>query len=421
MHVRLSPVAKVDERSDHGLVGREGRLREPTAIDVTEEIVLGPHGAVEEGLIQTRLDADLGRAVLDDEGGKHERGEHVANAHVTLLAEGRPTPATLSGPVRSGNHFQLPDGRVAFRTLQSIRIKVTAPIRQHPAGEMGAEEAPEGSPPPSPAFRRVDIERVGRAARHIVRDRAACEEPLEVRLDDEPFAVIMRTPGTDRELVAGFLFAEQVIRSADDLAAIDILPASTGVAGTVAHVRTTAGRAAEGVAARRRQVAQTSSCGMCGRPTIESIGANLPPIRTEWVVTPEAVFALPERLRATQKVFDETGGLHAAGLFDLDGALVESREDVGRHNAVDKVVGGLLLERRLPLSTHVLFVSGRTSFEIVQKAHLAGIPLVASVSAPSTLAIDLAAEAGITLVGFVRGETFNVYTHGSRVGGAGAA
>ena len=298
---------------------------------------------------------------------------------------------------------------------------MTALVRQHAAADGRIDEALQGGLSRSPAFRHVEIERVGRVDRQAITDRAACEEPLEVRLDDEPFAVVMRTPGADEELVAGFLLAEQIIRSADDLATIQILPASNDAAGTIASVTLAAGRRREDAARRRRQVAQTSSCGMCGRPTIDSIGVDLPAIGAEWVVTLEAVLALPDRLRMTQKAFDETGGLHAAGLFDLAGTLVESREDVGRHNAVDKVVGHMLLERRLPLSMHVLFVSGRTSFEIVQKAHLAGIPLVASVSAPSTLAIDLAARAGITLVGFVRGETFNVYTHGSRISRAGTA
>jgi FdhD protein len=154
---------------------------------------------------------------------------------------------------------------------------------------------------------------------------------------------------------------------------------------------------------------------MCGRLSIESLRSDAPPIRTRWAVSAATLVTLPDRLRAAQRVFDETGGLHAAGLFSSDGRLEGMAEDVGRHNAVDKVVGRMLMQDRLPLSEHLLFVSGRTSFEIVQKAFLAGIPLVAAVSAPSSLAIELAQDSGVTLVGFLRGTSFNIYAHPERV------
>jgi FdhD protein len=167
--------------------------------------------------------------------------------------------------------------------------------------------------------------------------------------------------------------------------------------------------------AGRRQVMTNSSCGLCGRSSIDSLRTEGPPIAAAWVVQRSVVSGLPDALRAGQRTFDATGGLHAAGLFSAAGRLDDLAEDVGRHNAVDKVVGRRLMREALPATDRVLFVSGRTSFEIVQKAFLAGIPVLVSVSAPSTLAIDLAEECGITLVGFVRGDNFNVYSHPDRV------
>jgi FdhD protein len=268
------------------------------------------------------------------------------------------------------------------------------------------------------AFNAVDVWRVrnGRSTPDV--DRAATEEPLEIRLHGRPFTVIMRTPGADRELAAGFLLAEGVLASTDDL-------------GTIAHC-TDAGAdhpenilnvtllnasadALEGVLAGRRLVTMSSACGMCGRQTIASLRRELPPLASAWTVAHDALVAMPDRLRAAQAVFGETGGLHAAGLFTRDGALDQAAEDVGRHNAVDKVIGRMVMREAVPISDRILFVSGRTSFEIVQKAFLAGIPIVASVSAPSSLAIALAADAGVTLIGFVRGASFNIYTHRSRV------
>jgi FdhD protein len=270
----------------------------------------------------------------------------------------------------------------------------------------------------SEALRSVGVTRVRSGVRAAESDLAATEEPLELRLHGHPFAVIMRTPGADRELAAGFLLAERVITGADGL-------------GTIAHCTdpaadhpenvvdvTLANGSAEAIArllAGRRQVTTNSACGMCGRRTIESLAADAAPIGAAWTVTASTIVALPARLRARQAVFDETGGLHAAGLFSRDGGFVDVAEDVGRHNAVDKIVGRMLMRDVLPLSDHLLCVSGRTSFEIVQKAIFAGIPIVAAVSAPSSLAIELAQEYGVTLVGFIRGDGFNIYAHPWRV------
>jgi FdhD protein len=268
------------------------------------------------------------------------------------------------------------------------------------------------------AFRAVDVTRVRAGARLEACDRAATEEPLEIRLHGRPFAVVMRTPGADRELAAGFLLSEGVLRSADELGTIaHCTDADAEHPENVINV-TLAGGSAESLArllASRRQVTMNSSCGLCGRLTIESLRADAPPLGGGWTLPAAVLAGLPDRLRAVQAVFEETGGLHAAGLFSPDGELVTSAEDVGRHNAVDKIVGRMLMREELPLSRAVLFVSGRTSYEIVQKAFLAGIPVVGAVSAPSTLAIDLARDTGMTLVGFVRDGGFNVYAHEERI------
>lgn len=269
------------------------------------------------------------------------------------------------------------------------------------------------------ALKKVEIVRVHEGTRTSDVDRAAAEEPLEVRLHGQPFAVIMRTPGADRDLAAGFLLAERVLKSADDLGTIEYCrDPSAAPAENIVNV-TLVGRSAsdlDRLLEQRRKTMIGSSCGLCGRLTIESLKSDVDPLRIEGSIRASVVSALPHRLRDAQAVFEETGGLHAAGLFAFDGTLAAMAEDVGRHNAVDKVVGRMLLEERLPLSRHMLFVSGRTSFEIVQKALIAGVGVVASVSAPSSLAIDLARESGVTLVGFVRGESFNIYANERRIG-----
>lgn len=242
---------------------------------------------------------------------------------------------------------------------------------------------------------------------------------MEVRVNGASFAVIMRTPGHDRDLAAGFLLAEDVIHNADEIGTIEYCADVTDEGRDNTLNVTVTGAAVERLASRlgeRRQVMMTASCGLCGRRTIESLQARVSAVRGEWQVSAEVIASLPDRLRQLQAVFASTGGLHAAGLFDRSGTLQCSAEDVGRHNAVDKIVGRTLLEGKHPLDQSMLLVSGRTSFELVQKALLAGIPLIAAVSAPSSLAIDLAEQAGITLCGFLRPPHFNTYTHPRRIG-----
>lgn len=254
------------------------------------------------------------------------------------------------------------------------------------------------------------------AARQV--DLAAVEEPLEVRLHDRPFAVIMRTPGADRALAAGFLLSEGVVAGAHELGAVEHCrhPRHPEVHNVVnAFLLGEARHRLDERLAGRRHVTANASCGMCGRVSIESLETRLPPLSLETRVSTTFVRGLPDRLRQQQRIFDQTGGLHAAALFTADGRLASSAEDVGRHNAVDKVVGAMLVDDALPLKGHVLVVSGRTSFEIVQKAWVAGIELVCAVSAPSSLAIETAHAAGMTLIGFAREHGFNVYTHPERV------
>jgi FdhD protein len=268
------------------------------------------------------------------------------------------------------------------------------------------------------SFRAVDVLRVRGGELAPAADCAATEEPLEVRLHGEPFAVIMRTPGADLELAAGFLFAERVLTGPEQLGTIEHCgDRSATHPENIVNVTLVGGATSrtERMLADRRQVMTNSSCGLCGRLTIDSLLTEGPPLDQKWSITRSTLATLPDSLRAAQRTFDATGGLHAAGLFAADGRLHDLAEDVGRHNAVDKVIGRALLRESLPLSARVLFVSGRTSYEIVQKTFLAGIPILVSVSAPSTLAIDLAVETGMTLVGFVRGDGFNVYAHPERI------
>jgi FdhD protein len=263
--------------------------------------------------------------------------------------------------------------------------------------------------------RPIRVTRFSQQGRSDRSDVAATEEPMEVRIDGEPFAMIMRTPGADCELTAGFLFAERVILSARDLLSIQRDPQSRNV------IDVRLGEAPRYDLARRgdtkRRVVMNSSCGLCGRVSIESLRVDAPDLFAHWPIPSGVVVGLPDTLRQAQAIFKETGGLHAAGLFDQSGGLKTVAEDVGRHNAVDKIVGRMLLEERVPLSDAILFVSGRTSYEIVQKAFMAGISVVGAVSAPSSLAVELAEEVGVTLLGFVRDSAFNVYSHGQRIQG----
>jgi FdhD protein len=264
----------------------------------------------------------------------------------------------------------------------------------------------------SPEVRHIEVVRADRDRAQPESDRVAVEEPLEVRLEGESFAVLMRTPGADADLVTGFLFHEGVIRSVDDLRRVEATEVPV-----IANVRLSRARAEilPDLLGRRRHAAANSSCGLCGLASLEALAMTTVALTAGWTIEREVVFGLPAALRSAQLTFAETGGLHAAGLFHRDGRLKASAEDVGRHNAVDKLIGRMIVERRLPLETSLLFVSGRTSFEIVQKAYLAGIPLVASVSAPSSLAVELAHKGGMTLLGFVRDARFNIYAHPARV------
>ncbi|MEV4036246.1 formate dehydrogenase accessory sulfurtransferase FdhD [Streptomyces umbrinus] len=256
-------------------------------------------------------------------------------------------------------------------------------------------------------------------------DTLVAEEPLEIRLNGKPLAITMRTPGDDFALAAGFLVSEGVLGRADELQNI-VYCAGATVDGSntynIVDVRTAPGVVIPDITLERN-VYTTSSCGLCGKASLDAVrttarwsiddtaGDTAPPVRLE----PELLASLPDRLRAAQRVFDRTGGLHAAALFTEDGELVDIREDVGRHNAVDKLVGRALQNGSLPLSRTILLVSGRASFELAQKAVMAGIPFLAAVSAPSSLAVDLAAESNLTLVGFLRGTSMNVYAGEHRI------
>lgn len=246
-------------------------------------------------------------------------------------------------------------------------------------------------------------------------DVVVTESPLEIRVEGRSIAVVMRTPGHDRELAAGFLLSEGVISSRQDLFDITTCaeaPADGGV------VEVLLARPEElDMASLTRHVFTSSSCGVCGKASIESAMRSLPPLPApaEPLVDAALLFDLPEKQRAAQPVFAETGGLHASALFDLAGNLLLTREDAGRHNALDKVTGAMLLADRLPLSETILMLSGRTSFELVQKALAARIPVIAAVGAPSSLAIELAQQGGITLCGFLRSGRCNVYTHPERL------
>ncbi len=250
-------------------------------------------------------------------------------------------------------------------------------------------------------------------------DTLAAEEPMEIRVNGRPLTVTMRTPGGDFDLAIGFLVSEGVVHAADDVVSVRYCAGATDDGSNTYNVVDVqlSPRVPPPDASLERSFYTTSSCGLCGKASLEAVRTSSAwsvaedPLR----VTPQLLSALPERLREEQRVFDSTGGLHAAGLFDAEGTLLCLREDVGRHNAVDKVIGYALREGMLPLRESMLMVSGRASFELVQKAVMAGIPLLAAVSAPSSLAVDLADDNGLTLVGFLRGSSMNVYAGTDRI------
>jgi len=276
----------------------------------------------------------------------------------------------------------------------------------------------------SPAHRDVQIDALRDAGNVHRADAIAVEEPLEIRVmrDGLPEAdenggsgrsisVTMRTPGHDADLALGFLHGEGVLREARDV--VDV--GHCGPTGNVIRVTVRADLPLD-LARLQRNFYTTSSCGVCGKASIEAVtAAGVRSIHSDFVVGEAVLRALPESLRAAQVEFAETGGMHAVGLFTSEGELVSSREDVGRHNAMDKLVGAALREGSLPWSQRVVLLSGRASFELLQKAMMAGAPVVAAIGAPSTLAVELAESAGITLVAFLRGGGCNVYCHAGRV------
>jgi FdhD protein len=252
-------------------------------------------------------------------------------------------------------------------------------------------------------------------------DYLAAEEPLEIRIGDQPLSVTMRTPGHDLELAAGFLFTEGLIQHREQIVAIESVEPVTRdqvKRGNVIQAELVE-EAAPDFAKMRRHFFASSSCGICGKASIDALRSRLlSPPNPEFRLQPELLTSLPDVLRSSQDVFQRTGGLHAAALFDSSGGLLVVREDIGRHNAVDKVIGWALLDHRVPLGNAVLLVSGRGGFEIVQKALVAGVPILASVSAPSSLAVQLARELRMTLVGFLRGRRFVIYSGEERIAGA---
>lgn len=249
-------------------------------------------------------------------------------------------------------------------------------------------------------------------------DTLAVEEPLEIRLNGESYLVTMRTPGHDIDLAHGLLYSESVIAERSDVVLARYCAGSGPDGVNTYNVLdvTLATSAHPPAPAARRNVLTTSACGICGTTTIEEVMRESPyPMNAGPDISAALILSAPDRLRQQQRAFDQTGGLHAAGLLGLDSEMICVREDVGRHNAVDKVIGWAIREQLLPLRQMILTVSGRASFELTQKAVLAGIPVLAAVSAPSSLAVELAEEAGLTLVGFIRGESMNVYTHPERI------
>jgi FdhD protein len=291
---------------------------------------------------------------------------------------------------------------VSGRTARRRVLRVTVPAA-------GSGDGGSDGPAPATASARADL--------------LAAEEPLGIRVDGTALTMTMRTPGDDVELAAGFLVGEAIVRGRDDITGMKVCDGTTcghpdhsdGEIGNVVDITLAPGVAVTSGA--RRSFMTTSACGVCGKTSIDDI-CVLPqaPLSADTTIfEPATITSLPDRLREAQRVFSATGGLHAAGLFTQAGGLLVVREDVGRHNAVDKIVGWAVLQDKLPLAGCALLVSGRASFELVQKTVLAGIPLLAAVSAPSSLAAELAEEAGLTLIGFLRGQSMNVYTGAHRV------
>jgi FdhD protein len=247
-------------------------------------------------------------------------------------------------------------------------------------------------------------------------DDLATEEPLEIRIEGQSVAVLMRTPGHDRELAAGFLVTENLVRRADEIFEITVCGENPAGADETNVVNVTLKDPARFDAKQfSRNLFSSSSCGICGKASIEAIAKQFAAIDSEFTVPAQLLLELPARLSGAQKTFQLTGGLHACALFEKDGALVALREDVGRHNALDKLIGHALLENRLPLDRQILLLSGRVSFEMVQKALAAGIAIIAAISAPTSLAVEFARANNQTLIGFLRGKEMNIYAGAERI------
>ncbi|MBI3852774.1 MAG: formate dehydrogenase accessory sulfurtransferase FdhD [Verrucomicrobia bacterium] len=303
------------------------------------------------------------------------------------------TPSPRPSPPRRGR------GRIARTALESV-----VPPKYSPGTKPAVDSA-------AASATKIVRWKAGRATRHT--DQVAREEPLEIRVQGRSVAVTMRTPGHDRELAAGFLLTEGIIRDRHDVVEILHCRAAAAPDNTL-NVFLSASLKVD-FAQLTRHVFATSSCGLCGKASIAAVHQHFPPVKSRLRLAAKTVAGLPAVMREAQRTFAQTGGLHASAVFDAAGNLIVLREDVGRHNALDKVLGHGLLESKLPFDSHILLVSGRTSFEIMQKALAARIPIVAAVSAPSSLAVDFARESGQTLIGFLRGQTMNIYSHPERI------
>jgi FdhD protein len=274
---------------------------------------------------------------------------------------------------------------------------------------------------PRSALAHTSIKKVNSIGAIEANDTLAIEEPLEIRLKygagnartEKNISITMRTPGNDRELALGFLYTEGIINSAEEVIVVDHLPGSDDnvvLVELAEHVKPDINKL-------DRHFYTTSSCGVCGKASIDAIRTvcNIPVSEDELEFSAEQIYLLPDILRKHQDVFESTGGLHASALFDTEGNLLLAKEDVGRHNALDKLIGATLEKNMLPLDKYLLLLSGRASFELIQKATMAGIKFVAAVGAPSSLAVQMAEESGMTLIGFLRGERFNIYSGAKRV------
>lgn len=276
-----------------------------------------------------------------------------------------------------------------------------------------------------PKVRIYDVQRTKTGApAEPVSDALAVEEPLEISLDGVPLAVLMRTPGDDAALAAGFLITEGIVGGCEEIGEIREIEGTDAVEDREGNVEDEVAnridvKLAPGVEIDREKLTRnfysSSSCGVCGKASIEAVNLKAAPLVGRWKVSPALILSLPLKLRERQRAFEQTGALHAAGLFDLEGNLTQVAEDIGRHNAVDKVIGAAAMDDRLPLDKTILAVSGRIGFEIAQKALLAGIPCIAAISGASSLSVDLAVDQGMTMIGFVRGDSMTVYHGGWRL------